>query len=82
MLGGGEEDALLHKAGCIADASDVVAVGFDREIVEIHAAENDAGVGGSGLKAKLRVNAGVETHTFGFNRAVDGRLKHGATRIV
>lgn len=78
MLGGGEQDALLHEAGGVADAGDVVAVSFDWEIVEIHAAENDAGVGGSGLKAKLRVNASVEAHTLGFNRAVDGGLKHRA----
>src|SRR6267378_6177967 len=33
VLGGGEQDALLHKAGGVADASDVVAVGFDWEII-------------------------------------------------
>jgi len=48
VLGGGEQDALLHEAGGVADASDVVAVGFDRKIVQIHAAENDAGIRGSG----------------------------------
>jgi hypothetical protein len=48
VLGGGEQDALLHKAGGVADASDVVAVGFDGEIIEINAAEDDAGIRGSG----------------------------------
>jgi len=81
MLGGGEQDALLHKAGGIADASDVVAVGLNRKIVQVYAAENDAGIRGSGEKTKVSVHAGVETHTLGFNRAMDGGLKHGDTQI-
>jgi hypothetical protein len=76
VLGGGEEDTLLHEARGITDASHVVAVGFDREIVKIHPAENDAGVRRSGEEPEVGVNAGVETHTLGFNRAMDGRLKH------
>ena len=48
MLGGGEQDALLHEAGGITDASHIVAVGFDWEIVEVDAAKDDAGVRGSG----------------------------------
>ena len=76
MLGGGEEDALLHEAGRVADASDVVAVGFDGEIVEVDAAKDDAGVRGSGEKAELGVDAGVETHTLGFYCVLNGGLKH------
>jgi len=79
MLGGGEQDALLHEAGGVADARDVVAVGFDRKIVEIHAAENDAGVRRSREEPEVGVDASVETHTLSFNRAVDGGLKHKAT---
>ena len=59
MLGGGEKDALLHEAGGIADAGDVVAVGLDGEIVEVDAAEDYAGIRGGGLKAELGVHAGV-----------------------
>jgi len=77
VLGGGEKNALLHEAGGVADASNVVAVGFDGEIVEVDAAENDAGIGGSGLEAEFCVDSGVETHTIGFDRAMDGGLKHG-----
>jgi hypothetical protein len=76
VFGGGEQDALLHEAGGVADAGDIVAVGFDREIVEVDAPENDAGVGRSGLKAEFCVNTGVEAHTSGFHGAMDGRLKH------
>ena len=66
VFGGGEQDALLHEAGGIADAGDVVAVGFDGEIVEVDAAEDDAGIRRSGLKAELGVNAGVEADALGF----------------
>jgi hypothetical protein len=44
VLGGGEEDTLLHEAGGVTNASDVMAMGFDGEIVEVNAAENDASV--------------------------------------
>jgi hypothetical protein len=76
VLGGGEQDALLHEAGGVADASDVVAVSFDREVVEVDAAEDDAGVRGSGEKTEVRVDTGVETHTLSFDCAVDCGLKH------
>jgi len=59
MFGGGEQDALLHEAGGIADAGDVVAVGLDGEIVEVDATEDYAGIGRSGLKAEIGVHAGV-----------------------
>jgi len=76
MLGGGKEDALLHQAGGVADASDVVAVGFDGEIVEVDAAKDDAGVRRSGLEAELGVDASVETHTLGFYRVLNSGLEH------
>jgi len=79
MLGGGEKDALLHETGGVADASDVVAVGFDGEVVEVNTAKNDAGVGRSGLKTELGVDAGVETHTLGFYGTKNCGLKHRVT---
>jgi len=79
VLGGGEQDALLHKAGGIANTSDVVAMGFDGEVVKINAAENDAGIRRSGEETKVRVDTGVETHTLGFDCAVDCGLKHTVT---
>src|SRR6266436_1054481 len=79
VLGGGEQDTLLHEAGGIADASDVVAVSFDWEIIEINAAENDAGIRRSGEETKVRVDTGVETHTQGLDCAVDCGLKHRVT---
>ena len=76
VFGGGEKYALLHEAGGVADASDVVAVGLDGKIVQVNAAEDDAGVWGSGLKAELGVDAGVETHTFSFYGPIYRRLEH------
>jgi len=76
VLGGGEQDALLHEAGGVADASDVVAVGFDREIVEIDAAEDDAGIRGSGEQTELRVDTRVKAHTLSFDCALNCGLKH------
>src|SRR5258707_8590514 len=67
VLGGGEQDALLHKAGGIADASDVVAMGFDGEVVKIDAAENDADIRRSREETKVRMDTGVETYTPGFD---------------
>src|SRR5260370_12729176 len=48
MLGGGEQNALFHEARGIADASDVVPLRFDREIVQVNAAKHDTGIGGGG----------------------------------
>jgi hypothetical protein len=81
VLGGGEKDALFHEAGGVADAGDIVAVSFDGEIVEVDAAEDDAGIWGSGLKAKLGMDTRVEAHAFGFHGTMDGGLEHRVTEI-
>jgi hypothetical protein len=81
VFGGGEQDTLLHEAGGVANASDVVAVGFDGEIVEVHAAEDNPCVWRSGLKPELGVDAGVETHTLGFYGTMNCGLKHSATHL-
>jgi hypothetical protein len=79
VLGGGEQDALLHEAGGVTNASDVVAMGFDGEVVKINAAENDAGIRRSGEETKVCVYTGVETHTQGLDCAMDCGLKHRVT---
>lgn len=81
MLGGGEQDALLHEAGGVADASDVVAVGLDGEIVEVDAAEDNSGVGWSGLKPKLGVDSSMKAHTLGFYGTMDCGLKHRVAHL-
>jgi len=62
MFGRREEHALFHQAGGVADARDVLALGFDGEIVEIDAAEDDAGVRGCGNQADLAMHAGMQSH--------------------
>ena len=81
VLGGGEQDALLHEAGGVAYASDIVAVSFDREIVQVDTAKDDAGVWGSGEKTELSVDTGVETHTRGFYGTMNCGLKHRVTHL-
>ena len=44
MLGGGDQDALLHQACGVADAGDVAAYRLDLKAVEVNAAEDNAGV--------------------------------------
>ncbi len=44
MFGGREQNTLLHQAGGIADACDVVPFGLNRKIVEVHPTKNDPGI--------------------------------------
>jgi hypothetical protein len=48
VLGGGDEHALFHEAGGVADAGYVAAGGFDLKAIEIDAAKNDSRSGRSG----------------------------------
>jgi hypothetical protein len=68
MLGGGDEDAALHKAGGVTDASDVAAIGFEFESVEIDATEDDAGAGRGGQEAKMNGSAAVKSDAAAFDR--------------
>jgi hypothetical protein len=76
MLGGGEQDALFHEASGVTDPGDVVAVSFDGKVVEVYAAEDDAGVWRRGLKAELGMNTRVKTHTLGLDRPLNSGLEH------
>ena len=67
MLGGGDEHAVLHQAGGVADARNVADVRFDLEIVEIGAAEDDPGVRGRGQQAQPGTHGGVKSYTINFN---------------
>src|SRR4029077_1938911 len=83
MLGGGEQDAFFHQAGGIADAGDVAAVSFNFEIVEIHAAEDDAGVRRRGYEAEAAGNGGVESDSGCVNGALYRRLaRHRVIRCI
>jgi hypothetical protein len=76
MFGGGKQDALLHQAGGVADAGYVMALGFDGEIVEIHAAKYDTGIGRRGRKSNVPKNARVQPDALGKSVSGDGGLEH------
>ena len=62
VFGGGEQHALLHQAGGVADPRDVAAVGLDFKVVQIHAAEDDARTGGRGNQANAARDGGVKAN--------------------
>ena len=64
MLRGGDEDALAHERCGVGDAGDVAAVGGDFKVVEVGAAEDDAGAGGCGDEAHADGSAGVKADAF------------------
>ena len=61
VLHGREQHALFHQAGGVADACNVAHVRFDFEIVQVHAAKNDAGIGRSRNQSQVAANRRVET---------------------
>src|SRR6266436_29425 len=79
VLGGGEQNALLHEARGIAYARDVVALRLDRKVIEVHAAKNDAGFGRRRDETNVAVDASVESYAFGNSRARDGSVKHSCS---
>src|SRR5262249_30399134 len=64
MFSCGKKYALLHQASRIAHPGDVMALRFNREIVQVGAAKNDACVRWSRKQADLSAHASVETDSF------------------
>ena len=60
MLGGGDQHALAHEAGGVADLGHVAADGGNLKVVQIGAAEDDARPGGRGQQAHGDRRAGVQ----------------------
>ena len=82
VLGGGEQDALLHQAGGVADARDVADVRLDFEIIEIHAAKNDTGIRRRRHEPQMAANGCVKADAFDFDGALNCELKwHGGTIV-
>ena len=73
MLGGGDEDALAHKAGGVADFGDVASGRGDFESVEVGAAKDDAGSGRGGQQTHTHGRSAMETNA--------GELNRGGNRI-
>ena len=61
VLRGGDEDALPHQTGRVADLGDISADGGDFKVVEISPAEDDAGTCGSGKEPHRDRCARVES---------------------
>src|SRR5207248_6235776 len=76
VLGGGKQNALLHEAGGIADASDVMALRFDMKIVQVNAAKHDACFRRRGYQMDVAVHSRVEAHTLGEGFSCDSSLEH------
>ncbi len=66
VLGGGDEDALLHQAGGVADLGHVAADGLDLVAIEIGAAEDDAGAGRSGQYTQANRGPAMKTDAVAF----------------
>jgi len=75
VLGGLDEDALAHEGGGVGDARYVAAGGGNFEVVEVGAAEDDAGAGGGGDEAHGDGGPGVQTHSLEIQWGVDGVLE-------
>ena len=60
VLGGGDEHALAHEAGGVADLGDVAAGGGDFEVVEVGAAEENAAAAGRGQQPHLDGSSAVQ----------------------
>ena len=74
VLGRGQQHALLHQAGGVADARHVASVRFDFKVVEVHAAEDDARIGWRGHQTHAAGNRGVQPYSVSFNLAHNGGL--------
>jgi len=80
VLSGLDEDALAHEGGRVGDARDVAAGGGDLEVVQVGAAEDNAGAGGCGDEAHGDGGAGVEAHSLEVQGGVDRLLELGTCR--
>ena len=71
MFGGGDEHALFHQAGGVADARHVAADRLDFKAVEIGAAKNHARSRGGGQDPQVHRSAAVQSHAAAFHRRAD-----------
>jgi len=53
-----------------------LALRFNVEILEVHAAKNDAGFGWGGDKSQVAIDTSMESTTFGNGRSDDSSLEH------
>ena len=68
MFSGGNQYALLHQTGGVADPRDVSADGFDFKTVQINAVKHDAGPRGRRQNSQVDGSAAVQTYPGAFHR--------------
>lgn len=73
---------MLHQAGGVTHTRDVVALRFNREIVEVDTTKHNAGIGGRWYQADMSVHAGMKAHAFGGSRIRNCRLEHLQGKIL
>src|SRR5258706_7926081 len=71
MLGGGDENALLHQAGGVADASYVTSTGFDREAFQVGAMKHNSGPRRCRQNPQADGCAAVEAHSCARDRSTN-----------
>jgi hypothetical protein len=76
MLCGGEQNALLHQARCIADTRNVMALRLDVKIVEICSAKNNASTSRGWREADVAIDTCVKAHTLSGSLTRNRGLKH------
>jgi len=76
MLSGGQEDALFHQAGGVADAGDVFPARLDDEIVQVRTSKHDAGIGRCRNQADMAKDSGMETDALGTDFTLNSGLEH------
>ena len=62
MLGGGDQHALAHQAGGVADFGHIAANGGNFKVVQVRAAEDNARSGRRGQKAHGDRRSGMQPH--------------------
>ncbi len=72
MLGGGDQNALAHQTGRVADLGDVAADGGNFKVVEISTPKDDARTGRSRKKPHRDRCAGVESDPCEFQGCCNG----------
>ena len=81
VLGGGDQDALAHQAGGVADARHVAPTGGNREVIEVRAHEDNPRGDGSGENADVDRSAAMKPHPAGFHRALHRSFKTQAQTL-
>ena len=75
MFGCGNQDALPHQAGSVADLLDVTPASRDLKAVQVGANKNDTGGGRGGKDTDANRNAGMKADARCFDRPLDRRLE-------